>query len=259
MVDKAVCVIGLGEVGMQTFLEICKKRIDCYGVDIEPEKIEKLSQERYKVGKEIRKSDIYIIAVYTTQQVFDVLEKIDFSNNPLIVIESTIMPGTYKKIIEWKHKDNLRFDLILFPHRYNPNDPEHKVFNLMRVMGGDKESIDRAKEFYKEFMPLELIHPTTPEIAELSKPLENAYRFIEIAVAEELKMLCGGKGINFEELRKACNTKWNINIKETRDGINGKCLPKDTNLINEFFQSNKFIDTALSIDKDYRKFLKKKS
>ena len=97
------------------------------------------------------------------------------------------------------------------------------------------------------------------EIVELAKPLENAYRFAEIAIAEELKMLCDEKGIDFNRLREAANTKWNINIKEARGGINGKCLPKDTQAINEFFGNNKMFSASIDINREYVKKIKGKN
>lgn len=248
-----ISVIGLGEVGIETFKELNKKRKDVFGVDINEALLKRLSKENYKVGKEILKSEVYIIAVYLTKQVFDVLNKIDFSNNPLIVIESTVMPGTYKEIIAWKELNKKEFDLVLFPHRFNPRDEEHHVFNLDRAMGGEEKATERAIDFYKEFMSANLIHKTTPEIAELTKPMENAYRFIEITIAEEIKTLCDKKNIDFSELRKIMNTKWNIDMKEARkEGIGGKCLPKDVALINKFFEGNTIFNTAMEINDNYK-------
>lgn len=247
-----ITVIGLGEVGFETFKELNKKRKDIYGVDIKEDVLKNLSERGYNAGRDIPKSEVYIIAVYLTEQVFSVLKKIDFTENPLVVIESTVMPGTYKKIAEWARANAKKFDIALFPHRYNPNDAEHRVFNLDRAIGGDKKALDRAVDFYKEFMPQSLIHRTTPEIAELTKPMENAYRFVEIAIAEEIKELCKNSGIDFDELRKIMNTKWNINIKEAREGIGGKCLPKDVKLINEFFNGNRIFKTAIDIDSCYK-------
>ena len=251
MKDKTITLIGLGEVGAETFKEMNKKRV-VFGVDINGGLIKKLKSEGYHVGGKIPESDVYIISVYLTEQVFDVLKKINYDNNPLIIIESTVMPGTCKKINEWKEKNKLKFDLVLFPHRFNPNDKEHHIFNLDRVIGGDKTAVKRAVEFYKEFMPLDLIHAASLEIAELTKPMENAYRFIEIAIAEEIKMLCEEKGVDFDELRKAMNTKWNINVKEARDGIGKKCLPKDIHLINDLFKNNIIFKTAINLDEKYK-------
>lgn len=248
-----ISVIGLGQVGVETFRELCKKRADVFGVDINENLLASLRKEGHNVGREIPKSEVYIICVYLTEQVFNVLNKLDSSNSPLVVIESTVLPGTYRKIIEWKGKKHL--DIALFPHRFNPNDPAHHVFNLDRALGGDKKSVARAIDFYKEFMPLSLIHATTPEIAELTKPMENAYRFVEIAIAEEIRMLCIKHGIDFDELRKSMNTKWNISVKEAKDGIGGKCLPKDIQLINQFFSNNTIFNTAIKLDEEYKKVI----
>jgi UDP-N-acetyl-D-mannosaminuronic acid dehydrogenase len=253
-----ISIIGLGEIGGEILKELCKKRNDIVGVDINKKVIEELAQQGYKVTKNIPLSDMYIIAVYATAHVFDVIKKINFSNNPLIVIESTIQPGTYKKILLWKKKNKKKFDLVLFPHRFNPQDPAHHVFNLARVIGGENNAVKRALEFYQQFMPLSLIHQTTGEIAELTKPMENAYRYLEIALAEELKMLCDKKKIDFAELRNAMNTKWNINVKEAREGIGGKCLPKDLALVNNFFKNNVMFAKSKEIDEKFKRYVKKR-
>jgi len=248
-------IIGLGEIGFEMFKELDKKipREKFYGIDISDNRLNEIKNYGFSnVGKDIKQAEIYILSVYLTEQIFDVLDKImKFDNYPLIVIESTVMPGTYKEIIN-KYGEN-KFDLVLFPHRYNPNDSEHHVFNQKRVIGGNKKSLIHAKEFFKQFIDWNLVHETAPEIAELTKPVENAYRFIEIAIAQELKMLCKEKNIDFEKLREAANTKWNINLKEAREGIGGKCLPKDINLINEFFIGNDLFKTAIESNEKYKR------
>ncbi len=253
-----ITIIGLGEIGFESLKEIHKKRKDIFGVDIDDKRIESIKNMGYNAGKDIPESDVYIISVYTTEQVMNVVTKLNYKNNPLVVIEATVMPGTYNKIMEWKAKEQAKFDLVVFPHRYNPNDAEHHIFNLKRVMGGEKDAVERAMKFFGEFMDMSLVHSTTSKIAELCKPLENTYRFMEIAIAEELKMLCEKQGISFDELRKACNTKWNINIKEARDGIGGKCLPKDTNLVDAFFEGNRIVSTSKKIDEEYKKYVAEK-
>lgn len=242
-----VCVIGLGEIGFATFQKIVEKYPDTCGVDVNKEWVDRLRKLAYNTVVEIPKSDIYIICVYSTEQVMNVIEKIDKSNHPLIIIESTIIPGTYKKLL------NDKIDLVIFPHRYNPKDSKHHIFNLDRIIGGSRRALPRALEFYKPLIQYNLIHPTTGELAELCKPLENALRYIEIATAEEIRSLCEKEKIDFNEVRNLCNTKWNIDIKEARDGIGGKCLPKDMKIINDFFVNNKIFSTCLQIDDEYRK------
>jgi len=66
-------------------------------------------------------------------------------------------------------------------------------------------------------------------------------------------MMCDSKNINFNKLRAAINTKWNIDLKEAKGGIGGKCLPKDVGLINNFFSKNEFFMQAVKTDMRYIK------
>jgi UDP-N-acetyl-D-mannosaminuronic acid dehydrogenase len=104
------------------------------------------------------------------------------------------------------------------------------------------------------------MHPVTKiEIAETTKIVENAHRYLQIAFAEELYLYCQANNINFPELRDALNTKWNVNILEPRDGIGGHCLPKDTKM---FLQSSsrsrsirsKILTAAMEVDQSYRRY-----
>src|SRR3989344_7999692 len=169
---EEVSVIGLGIVGGSTFIELNKK-IKCYGMDINNSTLEVFKKKGYYVGEELKESKIYIIAVYTTDQVFDVLNKIDYSKNPLIVIESTLDISRIDELEKFIYEKN--FDnLIIFPHRFNPNDTKHHIFNLNRVIGAyNKKALDKALEFYKRFMDEKLIHIYDPRIVILCKPIED--------------------------------------------------------------------------------------
>lgn len=254
-----ITIIGLGEIGGNIFREIAKTtgKENVFGVDINDKILEEFTKEGYKVGKNAPQSDVYIIAVYLTDQVVEVIQKLDLSKTPLISIESTILPGTSKKVLEWKSKNKKEFDYVLFPHRFNPNDPAHFVFNLDRVIGAENErALRRGIDFFSKFMDNKLMHAYSLEVVELAKPVENAYRFMEIAIAEQLKMSCEKKGINFNELRDAASTKWNIKILEARNGIEGKCLPKDIQLINNFFEDNELFKKSFEFNEDYKKWTK---
>ncbi len=249
----------MGELGELLIRQISKKK-QAWGVDIDPRKISYLRKEGFDVGESIRSDDVYIVSVYLTDQVKSVIQQIPFDNNPLVVVESTVLPGTAQWIMDYKQKKDLSFDLVLFPHRYNPDDPDHQLFNLHRIMGGESKKAERrAVEFYSEFMDPRLIHMFPLDIVELSKPLENAYRYYEIAFAEDLRRVCEEKGINFKLLRQAANTKWNIDIKEARTGIGGKCLPKDIGLLNKFFDNNELFKAALEANARYENEIVQKS
>ncbi len=245
-----VTVIGLGEVGIETFKEL-HKRIKVTGVDINEERLAQFRKEGYDVSNTVQPADVYIIAVYTTDQVLSVLNSLDNANKPLIIIESTVDPHACDTFKQWAIKHNA--DLVLFPHRFNPNDPAHHVFNLNRIIGGvTPKAVDRAIAFYSPFMKAEL-RVVPFEIAGLSKVAENAYRFMEIALAQELKRSCEAKGISFPELRQSMNTKWNIDVKEARDGIGGKCLPKDMALFAHYFGDNPLFKQLFDLNESYKK------
>lgn len=253
-----VTVIGLGEIGYETFRELIKRKEHTFnGVEVDENRLSFLSENypSYSFTKEVPyESDMYIISVYSPKQIKSVISQINLERKPLVVIESTMLPGETKKIL----KEYPNLDLVLFPHRYNPNDPEHHVFNLNRIMGAvSGDALAKAVDFYKDYISMDLLTLVPLAVAELSKPLENAYRYVEIALAEEIKLLCEEKGVDFETLRKAMNTKWNINVKEARRGIGLKCLPKDCKFINDFFVNNNIFTASLRTDALYRGYLNK--
>jgi len=101
------------------------------------------------------------------------------------------------------------------------------------------------------------MHPVSEvEVAEITKIVENADRYLQISFAEDLYLYCQANNINFGELREALNTKWNVNILEPRDGIGGHCLPKDTRMFLQSSKSirSKIIQAAMEVDEDYRRY-----
>lgn len=99
------------------------------------------------------------------------------------------------------------------------------------------------------------MHPVPEiEIAELTKIVENAHRYLQIAFAEDLYLYCQANNINFAELRDSVNTKWNVNVLEPREGIGGHCLPKDTKMFLNSSRSikSKILEAAIQTDETYR-------
>src|SRR6478672_9680072 len=94
------------------------------------------------------------------------------------------------------------------------------------------------------------------EIAEITKIIENAHRYLQIAFAEDLYLYCQSNNINFSELRDSLNTKWNVNILEPLEGIGGHCLPKDTKMFLKSSRSikSKILTAAMEVDQDYRQY-----
>ena len=105
-----ICVIGLGEIGWETFKELDKdKSVELSGVEISEARIEELKKITARDIKNTISSecDIYILSVYTPKQIKDVISKIDLSLRPLIVIESTMLPGDTDIIL--KARENVKW------------------------------------------------------------------------------------------------------------------------------------------------------
>jgi UDP-N-acetyl-D-mannosaminuronate dehydrogenase len=86
----------------------------------------------------------------------------------------------------------------------------------------------------------------------------HAFRRWQVAIAEELRMECESLRLDFEELRAACNNKWNVDLLESRDGIGGHCLPKDIHYLAGLSEENMLLNSALEVDRRYRDWLKLK-
>ncbi len=250
----SIVVIGLGIVGSRVLKEIYTKtrgKEDVAGIDIDKKKVRKL-RKFGAIDRLDKAYDTYIICVYTTEQVFNLLKTLDYSKKPLVSVESTIVPGSEKEMAEYVLKNNGFF--VISPHRFRSCDPDSNIFELTRLIAGaNEQSLRKGLDFYKKFMEEKKLIPTSIEYATLSKIVENAHRFVEIAIAEEIKILCDSKGYDFNELRRCANTKWNIDIKEAKDGIGGNCLPKDMGIFNELFPKNFLFKSAVNIDNLYKK------
>ena len=281
---KKVLVIGLGQLGLPVAKYVKERGFETFGYDINPVKVEN-AEKKYGV-KSIEcfdDIDVFILCISThdpndeytpfVDGLFSVGQKIsrEAKNGSLVSIESTVPKGTSKKIFEML---NHRLHVAHAPHRWYALEEDLHGVNQVRVVGGVSDCcLKTALQFYDsgnevlEFnnnntqtnkknglgIPM---HPVSEiEIAELTKIVENADRYMQIAFSEDLYLYCQANNVNFGELRDALNTKWNVKILEPRDGVGGHCLPKDTKM---FLQSSKSIKSkilmaAMEVDQDYRR------
>lgn len=262
---KKIMVVGLGEVGSTVLLEandIIQERNLPYqlvAAEIDKQKIDKFSKMGFKVFNSFEqwdKCDGYLICVFTISQILDTLAKIEqlhqYKEDYWVSIESTVDPN-YAGLIYALDLKNL----VIVPHRLVFNNPKYGAFNIERLFGCPS-GLDRrvnvpeeAYNFYRDFMskPLKIVEY---QIAILSKVIENAYRFCDIVFAQELKRSCDDKGIDFDTLRSSVNTKWNIDLKEARDGVGGHCLPKETKFAMNYFKSNPLFRTFYALNELYK-------
>jgi len=155
----------------------------------------------------------------------------------LVVVESTVAPGTTQNVVQIiiEDKSGLRagedFDLAFSYERVMPGKLIHNIVNLPRVVGGiTTRSTDRAVEIYSKIVKKK-IFKTTVLTAELSKTIENAYRDVNIAFANEMALVCESLGVNVYEIIELVNVLASRNMHIPGAGVGGHCLPKDTWLL----------------------------
>lgn len=231
MLNK-IQIVGCGFIGeavLDALLAAGVKPDDLKVVESNPNRLSELvSNEAYEgvtftaiVKKD---ADVYIVCVRTTQQVREVLNDIPWKSASLVVVESTVDPDAVTDL----YVGPLRFaKLVFFPHRWNPNDPEHAVFNLVRCIGGASVmALRTAGAFYEQFMDQNLIRIGSPYQVTMAKVLENAYRYAEIVIAQEFKRMFDARGEakDWPSIRNLANSKWNIDIREAMTGVKGECL-----------------------------------
>lgn len=268
-----ILVIGLGEIGYSNSEYMTKKGLHVDGFDINPHAVIRAIKNGVikKAALSFSNYDFYVICISTHNPenmfipyldgVFQIVERISKEGKigSLLGIDSTIPQGTAKKIEKIL---NHRLHVVHVPHRYYKFEKEEHGVNQTRVIGSCHDCCHNlAEEIYGKILDIKLHKVNNIDIAELTKIAENTYRYIEIAFAEELKMLCDNIGINFEELRSAINTKWNINILEAQNGIGGHCLPKDSQMLLDIERSHikdGIIEASKKIDSQYRIHISKK-
>ena len=269
-----------------------QRGFETFGYDMNSEKM-KQAEKNFGVKsiEQFDDIDVFILCVSThdpddeytpyVDGLFELARKIskDAKNGSLVSIESTVPKGTSKKIFEIL---NHRLHVAHVPHRWYALEEDVHGVNQVRVIGGVSDCcLKTALQFYdRNNIALEFndntnnentsgsaqttavdlgipLHPVSEiEIAELTKIIENADRYLQIAFSEDLYLYCQANNVNFGELRDSLNTKWNVKILEPRDGVGGHCLPKDTKM---FLQSSKSIKSkilmsAMEVDKEYRRF-----
>jgi len=283
--DK-ILVIGLGQLGLPVAKYVKEKGFDVYGYDnnqLTMDNAEK--QHGIKKIENFRDVDVFMICISTHREddisspqvdgLMAITRKIakEATNGKLVSIESTVPRGTTRKMFEILEH---RFHVVHAPHRWYALEEDVHGVNQLRVIGGvcdcclrtgirfyngveheetsDLEYYSGTKSYRSLHIPMYSV--STVELAELSKIIENADRYLQIAFAEDLYMFCKANRISFAELRDAVNTKWNVNILEPRDGIGGHCIPKDTRMFLESSEiKSKILIAAQEVDKNYRKYI----
>ncbi|HEC35653.1 MAG TPA: nucleotide sugar dehydrogenase [Anaerolineae bacterium] len=163
----------------------------------------------------------------------------------LVIIESTVAPGTTQNVVqpileralglkagrgrqgERGRGRNSQFYLAFSYERVMPGKLLEYITDMPRVVGGiDEESTRRAVELYRHIVKKE-ITPTDVLTAEMAKTVENAYRDVNIAFANEVALACERMGVNVYEVRELINARHDRRMHLPGAGVGGHCLPKD--------------------------------
>ena len=256
-------VIGLGYIGLPTSLMFAANGIEVVGTDLntklvdtlnegkltfEEEGLEEVFNKALSKGIEFKteyeKTNKYIITVPTpymatskqidatyvvaaTKQVLEVCEP-----NTILVIESTISPGTIDKfvrpIIEEKGFEvGKDIHLVHAPERIIPGNMVYELENNARTIGADSRKVgEEVKSCYESFCKNEIV-VTDIKTAEMSKVVENTFRDINIAFANELAKMCDREGMDVYELIRIANKHPRVNILTPGPGVGGHCISVD--------------------------------
>jgi len=176
----------------------------------------------------------------------------------LVIVESTISPGTTRKmllpiLVDASGLSAEEFHLAYSPERIDPLNKEWNIENTPKLVAGlTNQAANLAREFYSKFIDQVVICPTV-EVAETAKLLENSYRLVNISFINELSMFCQKMGIDINEVVKAAATKpYGFMPFYPSVGVGGHCIPVDPIYLSEAAKSagagSRFIDLADEIN-----------
>ena len=287
MNNSTVSMIGLGYIGLPTAALIASKKINVCGVDISEKTVETInkgmihiiepdleglvkyvvSSGYLKANNEPNKSDVFLIAVptpfkrnhepdisYVEEAVRSILPYLEEGN--LLIIESTSPVGTTEKMsnLIYQSRPELKNKIYIAycPERVLPGNVIFELENNDRVIGGiNQDSTEKAYEFYSLFVKGTL-HKTDAKTAEMCKLVENSYRDVNIAFANELSLICEKADINVWELIELANKHPRVEILSPGAGVGGHCIAVDPwFIVSDFRDEAKIIRTAREVN-DYK-------
>lgn len=256
-------IIGLGYIGLPTALMFAKNGVKIIGTDIneklinylkegkltfEEKGLDKLFADALKNGieftTEYQKTDTYIVAVptpyikeskkldprYVISAVNSVLEVCD--KGSILIIESTMTPGSIDRYVRPEIEKRgfvigQDVHLVHAPERIIPGNMIYELEHNSRTIGADNPEIgEKVKELYQSFCKGE-ITVTDIRSAEMSKVVENTYRDVNIAFANELAKICRSDNMDVYEIIRIANKHPRVNILQPGPGVGGHCISVD--------------------------------
>jgi nucleotide sugar dehydrogenase len=263
--DVTIAVVGQGYVGLSVAAGAASVGMTVHGIDLDAERIEGLRAGRnvvpgvdetaftlaYETGRMhfgtdvsvVASADVVLICVPTPvvehrpdlRAVEGAARDVAPHLRPgaLVILESTTYPGTTEQVVKpLLEASGLvageDFLLAYSPERIDPGNPKYGLANTPRIVGGfTEDSTSCAEAFYAQLVE-QVMTVSSCRAAELAKLLENTYRMVNIALVNELAMLCEEQGINTWEVIEAAATKpFGFMPFFPGPGVGGHCIPLD--------------------------------
>ena len=260
--NKKICVIGLGYIGLPTAALLANKGYSVHGVDVVQTTVDIINRgEIHIVEPELdtfvksavnsgnlkasltpTKADIFIIAVPTPFHE-GYVPNVDYvvsatkaiapfvKEGDIVILESTSPVGTtdrVEKVLQESGVDTSKLFIAHCPERVLPGHIMHELVANDRIVGGTTpEATKITVEFYNTFVSGEVLS-TTARTAEMAKLTENSFRDVNIAFANELSMLCDTFNIDVWELISLTNRHPRVNVLQPGAGVGGHCIAVDS-------------------------------
>ncbi len=256
-------VIGLGYIGLPTALMMASHGVEVVGTDYNKELVDTLNAGKttfkedgldelfdaavksgIKFSTEYQVTDVYIVSVPTPYDAFS--KKVDARyveaavksvmevcpKGATVVIESTISPGTIDKHVRPIVEANgfvigKDLNLVHAPERIIPGNMVYELLHNNRTIGADDKEIgEKIKALYSSFCQGEIV-VTDIRTAEMTKVVENTFRDINIAYANELAKICRSDNMDVYEIIRIANKHPRVNILSPGPGVGGHCISVD--------------------------------
>ena len=264
--EAKIAIIGAGYVGLPLAIAFAEERFPVFAIDKDGEKVSKLlagetyiediTSEQVKSALEsgflfpttsdevLAEADVAIITVPTpvTRNKEPNLTFIEAAaesvakhiHSPMLIsLESTTFPGSTETILLPRlSKDNLEvgkdFFLVFSPERINPGDKEHTLRKIPKIVGGiTPQCTEMGHLLYSQIIN-EVIPVSNAKTAEMIKLYENAYRYVNIAFANEMAIVCRKLGIDIWEVIEGAKSKgFGFQAFYPGPGVGGHCIPVD--------------------------------
>ena len=287
-----VNVIGLGYIGLPTALMMASHGVEVVGTDYNKQLVDTLNaghttfkekglDELFKAAleagvkftTEYQVTDTYIVSVPTPYDKFS--KKIDAAyvinavkevmrvcpKGATVVIESTVSPGTIDKFVRPVIEENgfvigKDINLVHAPERIIPGNMVYELLHNNRTVGADDVAVgEKIKELYASFCQGEIV-VTDIKTAEMTKVIENTFRAVNIAFANELAKICRHDGMDVYEIIKICNMHPRVNILNPGPGVGGHCISVDPwFLVGDYPSLTKVIWESMKVNDSMPEFV----